>query len=128
MLALNLSPLDLDLPLLKYKKRKRHKPKSVVIRNEKSKATDYFYSFQLLSALLWASCFRLRFDIARYAFNVEPLQKAETYRLSRTGIRLVPLIGFCDVSEMKMDRLCEVISLFQTFHVAKIAHPTIYIL
>ena len=36
---------------------------------KKSKTAEYFYSFQLLSALLSASCFRLRFDIARYAFN-----------------------------------------------------------
>ena len=27
------------------------------------------YSFQILSAFLSASCFHLRFDIARYAFN-----------------------------------------------------------
>ena len=36
---------------------------------KKVKQLNNFYSFQLLSALLLASCFRLRFDIARNAFN-----------------------------------------------------------
>ena len=44
---------------------------------KKVKQLNNFYSFQLLSALLSASYFRLRFDIARYAFNVEPLQSAQ---------------------------------------------------
>ncbi len=45
---------------------------------KKVKQLNNFYSFQLLSALLSASCFRLRFDIARYAFNVEPCNLLKT--------------------------------------------------
>ena len=47
-------------------------------KSGKIKTAEYFYSFQLLSALLSASCFRLRFDIARYAFNVEPCNLLKT--------------------------------------------------
>ena len=44
------------------------KPKSV-IRPKQGNHQDIIASFQLLSAFLSASCFHLRFDIARYAFN-----------------------------------------------------------
>ena len=44
------------------------KPKSV-IRPKQGNYQDIIASFQLLSAFLSASCFHLRFDIARYAFN-----------------------------------------------------------
>ena len=46
----------------------RLKPKSV-IRPKQGIYQDIIDSFQLLSAFLSASCFHLRFDIARYAFN-----------------------------------------------------------
>ncbi len=44
------------------------KPQSV-IRPKQGNYQDIIDSFQLLSAFLSASCFHLRFDIARYAFN-----------------------------------------------------------
>ena len=53
------------------------KPKSVI----RPKQGNYQYiiaSFQLLSAFLSASCFHLRFDIARYAFNADCRNLLET--------------------------------------------------
>ena len=44
------------------------KPKSV-IRPKQGNYQDIIASFQLLSAFLSASCFHLRIDTARYAFN-----------------------------------------------------------
>ena len=53
------------------------KPKSV-IRPKQGNYQDIIASFQLLSAFLSASCFHLRFDIARYAFSADCRNLLET--------------------------------------------------